>query len=113
MRNLDIGENERQRLSLTSSYLCYLSKILPKSFRVVVFNKLNLILFALHDERSQLRETLFSTTSDTNKHSITTGLSDDSADSENLLNGLIEEDKLQLIITRKVVIFLLILQQLV
>jgi hypothetical protein len=57
---LDVSEDKRKRLPLSSSKFCYLLKISPKRFRIIVLHKIDLVLFTLHDERGKFGQTLFS-----------------------------------------------------
>jgi hypothetical protein len=95
---LDVSKDKRERFSLASSNFSNSSEVLSERLSIVPFYELNLILFTFHDKRSEARQTLFATTTNTDQQSVATRLSDDSADPENLLNGFIEENQFQLII---------------
>lgn len=56
---------------------------------------------------------MLATTTDTDQHGVASGLTKDTADPQDLLNSVIEEDKVELVIGRVVVIMLFVLEELV
>lgn len=92
--DLHISEDEGQRLAFSTRHLGDLLQVPSERLSIVIFDQLDLVSLAAHDEGGKFGKTLLAGAAHTDQHGIASGLTQDTADTQDLLHCIIEKDQI-------------------